>query len=115
MKHTLLLITLFVSAILCEAQVKIGLQGGTSFANQSTEYIDPADHSSHRHTSHSDFGLLGGVVAEIPLLSNFSLRPQLNVLQKNFTYSFVGERSHLYELDYFQLPVDIVYNCRYCI
>lgn len=110
MKKIIFSAAIILTAFFSSAQLKYGFLAGTSFGNQTTDRIDQVSNVNYQSTSHSDIGLSGGIIAEFSLMPHFSLRPQFNALQKNFSYSFAGERAHYYELDYFQLPVSFVYN-----
>jgi hypothetical protein len=101
---TLLSISLFLASVLItHAQVRFGFQAGSYFANQSMN-------NPRQITSHTNHGLTGGLILEVPVSSNLSLRPQMNFTAKNFFYRFVGNYSHEYELAYFQVPVNLIYG-----
>lgn len=103
MKTVLFMAFFFAAVFFANAQVRFGFQGGSYFANQ---YMD----NPGKVTSHTSHGLTGGLILEVPVSDNFSLRPQLNFTAKNFFYRFVGNYSHEYELAYFQVPINLTYH-----
>ena len=86
MKKFILIAAIIAVSTTGFSQVKFGPQVTASLASAS---IDPGDNTDFKKTSEAAFGV--GVLAEIPLTENFSLRPSLNLLLKGVSLKASGE------------------------
>ncbi|MDB5250598.1 MAG: PorT family protein [Segetibacter sp.] len=93
------------------SQVKFGAQ---VIGNASTASFESAGAPNFKKPGQAAFG--AGIVAEVPIISNVSLRPSLNYLQKNsaveFSIPLMPGKTHTVKntLHCLELPVNIVYS-----
>ena len=108
-KLHLLLLSLMVTG-LSHAQ-EFGVHGGINFANAN---FDDEELFGVDLDEKSLVGPIAGLVANIPISSNFSFRPELNYIQKGFkrTYSEpgVGSLEMTVKFNYIELPLNLAYS-----
>ena len=98
--RNLLLLLVFVSSTVSQAQINFGGKVG---ANLSNFIGDDADDAK------SKFGFNVGVLAEIPIASTFAVKPEL-VFSTQGSKTETGSDKYIFRLDYFNLPVLIKYK-----
>jgi hypothetical protein len=86
MKKYILITAIIAASTTLFGQVKFGPQVTASLAGAS---IEDGNSTEFKKTREAAFGV--GVLAEIPLAENFSLRPSLNLLQKGVSLKASGE------------------------
>ncbi len=111
MKKVFLIAAFAAATMGAKAQVTFGIQAGANMGNVQAEeeYMGETWESEYD----SKFGFLIGGVAEIPVSSNFTFRPELNFIQKGFKES-ESEAGYSYETkataSFIELPLNFVYN-----
>lgn len=97
------------------AQVSFGIQVGGNLANVKSEYTYSG--TTTKEKTKSKFGVLGGLVAEIPFSSSLLFRPELNFIQKGaktndtqsqggYTSTNTGDAT----LNFIEIPLNVVYS-----
>lgn len=111
MKKMFLVAAATIAATVSFSQVRFGVQAIGNAGNVSVKYEDAGN---LKKSARIGFG--AGVVAEIPLQNNFSLRPSLNFLQKKAEIEFPADEESgktstmTSSLNYLELPVNLVYS-----
>ncbi|MEO6722968.1 MAG: porin family protein [Ferruginibacter sp.] len=115
MKKIILLAAIAAITTSATAQIKFGAQVGGNLANVKSEYSFSG--TTVKEKSKVKFGFLIGLVAEVPLASSVSFRPELNFIQKgtkvNDTQSSSGYTDVTtgeITLNFIELPLNIVYR-----
>lgn len=107
MKKILLSVcTVIGFSMLSHAQVKIGIQAGSSLNNQRINASTGSMYAGDRFK-----GYQAGVVADINLGKNFYLQPQLLFARKGAAhFSSVDRHETQVRFSYIELPVNIMYK-----
>ena len=103
-KITLLLMATFILANAFAQKPSIGFTEGLT----SSSWKATVDNETE--TTDSRIGFTAGIVAAIPISSNFSFMPSLNFVQKGFESSFGDAIILESTLNYLEMPLNFVYN-----
>ncbi len=119
MKKVFLFVSIAALSTSAIAQVNFGAQVGGNMANVTSESTEGG--TTVKDKTKSKFGFLLGVVAQVPLSSSLSFRPELNFIQKGSkqnesstetfggsTITSVGKAE--ITLNFIELPLNIVYS-----
>ena len=107
MKKLFLIAVLFALSIAGIGQTTFGVHVGGNLASVKSEF------ESDEQDNESKIGLLIGVVAEVPIASSISFRPELNFIQKGYKYEeTLGSDKYTEDvtLNYLELPLNFIYN-----
>ena len=105
MKKLILILFVLCSAFATNAQVRFGIKAGLNLSNLVTSGVTFVDGASF--SSRTDFN--GGVMASLPLFSNFYLQPELAYsVQGQNSSSPMAKATVIY--DYLNLPVLFKYQ-----
>jgi len=108
------LLSVFSLLMICNlsvGQASFGIQAGANFANVKMEYEDVG--ITIEQENKTKVGLIIGAVAEIPLGSSLSFRPELNFIQKGYKFdeNFSGiNYTEKATMNYIEVPLNITYN-----
>ncbi|WP_169337664.1 porin family protein [Segetibacter koreensis] len=108
MKKMYLVLATFIITTAAFSQVRIG---GQIIGNASSVSFKSTEIPNAKKSLQPAFG--AGIVADVPLVSNLSLRPSLNYLQKKNSIEFEnsGKTNKMKtSLNYLELPLDVVYT-----
>lgn len=111
MKKVFLVAAIAAASMGVQAQVQFGIQAGINMGNVKSEYeyMGVTEDSDNK----SKIGFLIGGVAEIPVSTNFTFRPELNFIQKGYKND-ESEAGYSYEekatASFIELPLNFVYN-----
>lgn len=109
MKKMFLVAAATVIATVSFSQAKFGFQ---AIGNASTASLKGDNLAGFKKSTKIGFG--GGIVADLPVAKNFSVRPSLNFLQKKSSLVYTGVTNQKFttesELNYLELPVNFVYK-----
>ena len=105
MKKVLMTLTVAAIATTSFAQ-SFGVQVGGNLASQSYKYDNSGGITI---STKSKFGLILGVVAEMPITEAINFRPELNYIQKGSKFTS-GTDELTTTLNYLELPLNFVYN-----
>jgi Outer membrane protein beta-barrel domain len=113
MKKQFLIAALAVSS--CTFAQSFGVQLGGNLAGATSKTTVNGTSVSQNYKS--KFGILAGIVAELPLTDNISFRPELNFIQKGGTasssqtvFGFTITNESKSTFSYLELPLNVVYN-----
>jgi hypothetical protein len=97
------------------AQVSFGIQAGANLATLKSEFTFSG--TTTKETGKTKFGIIGGVVANIPFSSALAFRPELNFIQKGGKFSssqtnfgITTTSTEEVSLNFIELPLNIVYS-----
>ena len=112
MKKTLFIFILFFLTLQFSgnAQARVGLTGGLSFANLSRT-ISGADRDGEYH-----IGMAGGMMLDVPLgkKKRFSFQPAVDYVQKGAGEVATAPVNKAYTaLRYIEVPLNVVYNLKW--
>ncbi|MFI5133150.1 MAG: porin family protein [Chitinophagales bacterium] len=110
MKKTLYLAAIFAFCLQAQSQnARIGFTAGASFANFHSKANGSSDNGN------SKIGLLAGMLVDVPLSSQFSFQPGLQLVQKGTkdeqTSGGSTEKVKL-NINYVELPLNFLYNAK---
>lgn len=111
MKKVILITVLSAVSIAGIAQATFGVQVGGNLASAKLEY--DAGGTTLKQNNKSMIGFIVGVVAEVPIASSVSFRPELNFIQKGYKFDETQGSDKYTEkatLNYLELPLNFVYN-----
>lgn len=107
MKKLILVCSVVAMSCISSAQT-IGLQAGLNLASQS---IGSNESGGFTINTSSKAGFLIGAVAQFPVSSSFTFRPELNYIQKGSkTTGETSDESVTIALNYLDLPLNVVYS-----
>ena len=115
MKKVILIGAIVFLSTHLNAQISFGVQVGGNLAN--VKISDTESGTTTKQNTKVKFGFLVGVVAEIPIASSLSFRPELNFIQKGFkvdqtlsesgaTIVSTGNETS----NFIEVPLNVVYN-----
>lgn len=115
MKKVILIAAIVALSTHLNAQVSFGAQIGGNLANVKLESTESG--TTTKQKTKAKFGFLLGVVADIPIASSLSFKPELNFIQKGFklneTQSASGTSivsSGDETFNFIELPLNIMYS-----
>lgn len=115
MKKVILIAAVVALSTHLNAQVSFGAQIGGNLANVKLESTESG--TTTKQKTKAKFGFLLGVVADIPIASSLSFRPELNYIQKGFKLDATESSSGITvvskgdeTLNFIELPLNIVYS-----
>lgn len=103
MKKVVLIAFISFISLAVTAQVKFGAQIGGNIANVDGQL------GSQAIVTKSKFGVVLGLVAQMPLSKTVFFRPELNFIQKGYSGDISGETIEA-TLNYFEVPLNIVFD-----
>ena len=103
MKKVILIAFISFISLAVTAQVKFGAQIGGNIANVVGELDNDAV------VTKSKFGVVLGVVAQIPLAKTVFFKPELNFIQKGYSGDLEGEAIES-TLNFFEIPLNFVFD-----
>jgi len=103
MRRFLISAAILIVALPSFSQVQFGAQLGANVANLKT------DLSGLSLDTKSSFLAVAGVLAEIPMVSDFYFRPELNFIQKGAKWENSSGKS-VVTLNYIELPLNFAYK-----
>lgn len=103
-KITLLILATVIVANAFAQKPSIGITAGIT----SSSWKATVDNETE--TTDSRIGFTAGIVAAIPISSNFSFMPALNYVQKGFLENMEDDDKIEATLNYLELPLNFVYN-----
>ena len=113
MKKLLLLAVFAATTSIASAQVSFGVQLGANIGMGKLKSYD-TDPLLSAISNKPKVGIIGGVVAEIPIGTSLAFRPELNFIQKGgksvITSSSNFGADFNRTLNYVQLPLNVVYK-----
>ena len=115
MKKVMLIGTIVFLSTHLNAQISFGVQAGGNLAN--VKISDTQSGATTAEKTKSKFGFLVGVVAEIPIASSLSFRPELNFIQKGFKQNenqsqsgVTSSSNNTATLNFIEIPLNVVYH-----
>jgi hypothetical protein len=111
MKKLLFVAGISLLSVASFAQVQFGAQIGGNLASGTSKYEEGS--ITVDQDLKSKFGFLVGAVAEMPISSAISFRPELNFIQKGAKYEETIQGITIKDeitLNYLELPLNFVYN-----
>ncbi len=116
MKKIILLTLITIFSISSYAQVSFGAQLGANLGMAKLE--QDQNNLTSKYKTDPKAGFLIGVVADIPFgKTGLSFRPELNFIQKGFTYDQTEFNGYFYynlknktTTNYIELPLNVMYN-----
>lgn len=120
MKKVTLIAAVVLAAMGVNAQTGFGFQVGANMSKIKSEETYPGE-PKYESDYDSKFGLIAGVVAEVPITTSFMFRPELNFIQKGAEVNeVINESSGGFSLNqktegdvrlnFIELPLNFVYS-----
>ncbi len=113
---TIILSMAFIAATLgANAQIGFGAQAGANLANLKSEFTSGG--VKNKETGKTKVGAIVGVVANIPIASGLSFRPELNFIQKgakfnssSTNFGITSTSTENIVMNFVELPLNIAFS-----